>query len=190
MNSDMYMKWVENRLLPTFRKKYGEKMMILIQDNVRISLYTLCAHSLMLETHACTFGVQAPYHHKREIGSLREFTTKKALYDHLVKVASEVKEITLPINEKRKRAACELKVKVTPDFHLKSASTQIPDIDEMRDGFLRVLREKKSPKVQCKVENMLRAAGHRWLWTPPYCPWLQPVRARSAGHRCACADSP
>ncbi len=190
MNSDMYMKWVKNRLLPTFRKKYGEKMMILIQDNVRISLYTLCAHSLMLETHACTFGVQPPYHHKREIGSLREFTTKKALYDHLVKVASEVKEITLPINEKRKRAACELKVKVTPDFHLKSASTQIPDIDEMRDGFLRVLRENKSPKVQCKVENMLRAAGHRWLWTPPYCPWLQPVRARSVGHGCARANSP
>jgi hypothetical protein len=186
----MYMKWVKNRLLPTFRKKYGEKMMILIQDNVRISLYTLCAHSLMLETHACTFGVQPPYHHKREIGSLREFTTKKALYDHLVKVASEVKEITLPINEKRKRAACELKVKVTPDFHLKSASTQIPDIDEMRDGFLRVLRENKSPKVQCKVENMLRAAGHRWLWTPPYCPWLQPVRARSVGHGCARANSP
>ena len=190
MNSDMYMKWVKNRLLPTFRKKYGEKMMILIQDNVRISLYTLCAHSLMLETHACTLGVQPPYHHKREIGSLREFTTKKALYDHLVKVASEVKEITLPINEKRKRAACELKVKVTPDFHLKSASTQIPDIDEMRDGFLRVLRENKSPKVQCKVENMLRAAGHRWLWTPPYCPWLQPVRARSVGHGCARANSP
>jgi len=144
----------------------------------------------MLETHACTFGVQAPYHHKREIGSLREFTTKKALYEHLREVAPEVDEITLPINEKRKRATCEAKVKVTDDFHLKSASTQIPDIDEMRDGFLRVLREKKSPKVQCKVENMLREKGHRWLWTPPYCPWLQPVRARSAGHGCARADSP
>ena len=121
---------------------------------------------------------QAPYHHKREIGSLREFTTKKKLYEHLVVAAPEVKEITLPINEKRKRGVHEITVPVTPDF------------DEMRDGFLRVLREKKSPKVQCKVENMLRAAGHRWLWTPPYCPWLQPVRARSAGHRCACADSP
>ena len=133
---------------------------------------------------------QAPYHHKREIGSLREFTTKKKLYDHLVAVAPEVNEITLPINEKRKRSVHEITVKVTPDFHLKSASTKIPDIDEMRDGFLRVLREKKSPKVQCKVENMLRAAGHRWLWTPPYCPWLRPVRARSVGHGCARANSP
>ena len=103
MNSDMYMKWVKNRLLPTFRKKYGEKMMILIQDNVRISLYTLCAHSLMLETHACTFGVQAPYHHKREIGSLREHTTKEKLYRHLSKIAvPDVREITLPKHDTRR----------------------------------------------------------------------------------------
>ena len=45
MNSDMYMKWVKNRLLPTFRKKYGEKMMILIQDNVRFFLRSACTHA-------------------------------------------------------------------------------------------------------------------------------------------------
>ena len=90
---------------------------------------------------------QAPYHHKREIGSLREFTTKKKLYEHLVVAAPEVKEITLPINEKRKRGVHEITVPVTPDFHLKSASTKIPDIDEMRDGFLRVLREKPRARL-------------------------------------------
>ena len=74
--------------------------------------------------------------------------------------------------------------------------SKVTDAPEVAPPFLtnilgeQPMREKKSPKVQCKVENMLRAAGHRWLWTPPYCPWLQPVRARSAGHRCACADSP
>ena len=41
---------------------------------------------------------------------------------------------------------------------------------------LRALREANSPKLECKVENLLREHGHRWIWTPPYCPWLQPVR--------------
>ena len=34
MNSDMYLRWVKNRLLPTFEKLYPGKQMILIQDNV------------------------------------------------------------------------------------------------------------------------------------------------------------
>ena len=34
MNSDMYLRWVKNRLLPTFQELYPGKQMILIQDNV------------------------------------------------------------------------------------------------------------------------------------------------------------
>ena len=35
MDSDSYQRWVKNRLLPTFAKRYPGKQMILIQDNVR-----------------------------------------------------------------------------------------------------------------------------------------------------------
>ena len=45
MNSEMFMQWVQDKLIPTFEKAYPGKKMILVADN-------------------------APYHHKRVIGSL------------------------------------------------------------------------------------------------------------------------
>ena len=45
MNSDMFMLWVKERLVPTFKKLYLNQKMVLITNNV-------------------------PYHHKREIGLL------------------------------------------------------------------------------------------------------------------------
>ena len=50
---------------------------------------------------------------------------------------------------------------------------------------LRLEREGKAvivytDKIQCQVEGMLKEKGHRWIWTPPYCPWLQPVRQHSS----------
>ena len=52
MNSDIFTKWVDWRLLPSFNKKYPGKKMILVADN-------------------------APYHHKRDIGSLGSKSKKK-----------------------------------------------------------------------------------------------------------------
>ena len=150
MNSDMYMRWVKNRLLPTFKKKYGDKQMILIQDN-------------------------APYHHKREIGSLASLGKAK-LWAHVQQYCPEVTEITLPVGDRR---AAEKTVTLTDELIKAKAIASKPDVpnaDELRDGILRALREAKSPKLECKVEQMLREHGHRWIWTPPYCPWLQPVR--------------
>ena len=49
MNSDMFMKWVQEKLCPVFERKYPGKKMILITDN-------------------------APYHHKRVIGSLSSYS--------------------------------------------------------------------------------------------------------------------
>jgi hypothetical protein len=49
MDSDNFMKWASNWLLPTFKKLYPGKKMVLICDN-------------------------APYHHKRDIGSMNSKT--------------------------------------------------------------------------------------------------------------------
>ena len=52
MSSDLFMKWVEEKLIPTFQAMYGiKKKMILVCDN-------------------------AAYHHKRELGSLASMTKK------------------------------------------------------------------------------------------------------------------
>ena len=63
----------------------------------------------------------------------------------------------------------------------------IPTTDEMRAGLLQALRDMDSPKIQCQVEGMLKEKGHRWIWTPPYCPWLQPVRQHSSSSSAAAA---
>ena len=51
MNSDMFMQWIETRLLPVFEKTYPGKVMVLVANN-------------------------APYHHKRRIGSLASLSNK------------------------------------------------------------------------------------------------------------------
>ena len=88
-----------------------------------------------------------------------------------------MKKIKLPKHESRKRDE-ELEVDVSPDFWQKSASKMIPDADEIRSGYVRALKDMGSDKVNCQVEGLLKAHGHSWIWTPPYCPWLQPVRAQ------------
>jgi hypothetical protein len=33
----------------------------------------------------------------------------------------------------------------------------------------------KPERLECKVESLLKLNGHEILWTPPYCPDLQPI---------------
>jgi hypothetical protein len=63
---------------------------------------------------------------------------------------------------------------ITKDGPLK----MIPDADEIRSGYVRAVKDMGSDKVNCQVEGLLKAKGHSWIWTPAYCPWLQPVRAQ------------
>ena len=58
MNSEMFMLWVKERLVPVFEKKHPGKKMVLVADN-------------------------APYHHKRIIGALGN-VPKKRLVDMMV----------------------------------------------------------------------------------------------------------
>jgi hypothetical protein len=73
MDSDMFMQWVQHRLLTTFDKLYPGKRMVLVCDN-------------------------APYHHKREIGSMNT-KTKKQLLEMMVN--DGVDYLTLPLNDAR-----------------------------------------------------------------------------------------
>jgi hypothetical protein len=70
INIDMFYKWVAGKLLPTFKKMYPGKKMILILDN-------------------------ASYHHKREInnlGSLNKLELKELCDDY------KVEHLDIPLN--------------------------------------------------------------------------------------------
>ena len=73
MDSDWFMKWVEERLIPTFQRLHPGKKMVFIADN-------------------------APYHHKRKIGSLA--SKKKS---ELVALCLEfnIEYIVVPCSEER-----------------------------------------------------------------------------------------
>jgi hypothetical protein len=73
MDSNMFMQWVEQKLLPTFNKQYPGKRMVLVCDN-------------------------APYHHKREIGAMNT-KTKKQIIDMMEQ--DGIDEVTLPLNDAR-----------------------------------------------------------------------------------------
>ena len=115
--------------------------------------------------------LQAPYHHKREIGSLMSITKKATLYDTVHQKCPEIKEIKLPAVEGKRESELTVPFDAKQKENASKSRPEIANVDELRAGILRALREQQSLKVECQVEGMLKAAGHRWIWTPPYCPW-------------------
>ena len=162
MNAEMFMNWVRDRLLPTFEKKYPKKKMIFVADN-------------------------APYHHKRAIGSLgnlNKMDLVQLMVDH------DVDHVDLPIDERRNDLiGCDpdvvdggdsIRITFDPEEQVKRAGkskgqARIGTTDELRISFVMYLKQFDPEKLECEVENLLKEKGHRILWTPPYCPELQPI---------------
>jgi ribosomal protein S19E (S16A) len=51
----------------------------------------------------------------------------------------------------------------------------VANAEELKIAFVTYLSEKKPELRECQVERVLCDRGHRVLWTPPYCPELQPI---------------
>ena len=130
----------------------------------------------------------APYHHKRKIGSLASLS-KKQVIELMVK--HEVEWIELPMNDIQMQHLETLDedsrneidrgetIQIDFDPHLQSERAGrnpfIGNCDELKVSFVNYLREEKPELLACKVESVLRERGHEILWTPPYCPDLQPI---------------
>jgi len=52
---------------------------------------------------------------------------------------------------------------------------KIPTTEELKGACVKEMNDNHQDLLQCDVQKILKAAGHTWLWTPPYCPWLQPI---------------
>ena len=173
MDSDKFMLWLEERLLPTFDKVYG------------VRGYKMC---LVLDN--------APYHHKREVGSLQNLSKKKLLE---MMEADQVDRIELPMTEARLNLIEEAGDEEKTDLHdcgeylelnfsveeqAVTASKKKPRVgkgDELKRAYVKWLKANKPEKLACKVERLLEQRGHKILWTPPYCPKLQPIEVFWAG---------
>jgi transposase len=164
MNSEMFMKWVTEKLVPTFERLHNNKKMVLICDN-------------------------AAYHHKREIGTLASKT--KAELARLC-TEHEIEYLDLPITEKRMRYMNEafgedhwwqdrgdyVRVDFDEDRTIARATNAtvfVPTVEELKLALVSYLKEHKPELLECKVESYLAGRGHKVLWTPPYTPDLQPI---------------
>ena len=162
MTSELFLKWVEQKLLPCFERLFPDKKMILIADN-------------------------APYHHSREIGSLSGMKKEK-----LIKLMQDwdCDFIEIPVSEARTEALEENEIDGVTDagscfmvefdieeFNKKASARNpfVPTVEELQLGFAKWLKDHKPHALRCKVEMLLMQKGHDVLWTPPYCPDLQPI---------------
>jgi transposase len=175
MNSEMFMKWVEEKLIPLFEKMFPGKKLILIADN-------------------------AAYHHKRIIGSLANLS-KKRIVEMMVQY--DVAYIDIPLTDNRLEYANDdnddiqdrgdcLRITFHPEEQKQTASQSKPlvaNTQELKVAFVSYLKEHRPDLLECKVEKALHDRGHKVLWLPPYCPELAPIElywAAGKNHAALC----
>jgi hypothetical protein len=132
------MKWVENRLIPSFESKYPNKKMVLICDN-------------------------APYHHKREIGSLNSKTKKQMLklYDQYA-----VDTVELPLNDERWRYCERMNDKDAPTDYAFDDSTNYVVSGTVEDrGEYMLINYNRDEQEQTAGRNRPRVANVEELKT-------------------------
>ena len=162
MRSDIFLKWVNERLIPTFKRVYPGQKMCLVLDN-------------------------APYHHKREIGSLQGVSKSKIIE---LMIEDAVKEIELPFTDSRWNYYQDgndndffdrgetVEVSFDPTEQEERAGVNKPrvaNVKELQFAYLKWIKVNKPQKLLCSFETRMNEEGYEILWTPPYCPKLQPI---------------
>ena len=159
MNGEMFMKWVKNKLMPTFKRMFPGKKMVLVMDN-------------------------APHHHVREIGTKGAIIDlmKKYQVDHLLlPLTDERKQLMELLPEGHGHVVEDGHVRVPFDEEgfkktkSKHNALTTPTADELKVGFVAWLKKHKPDVLRCKIEKFIEDEGGAVLWTPPCCPDLQPI---------------
>ena len=166
MTSSIFMLWVQEKLIPTFETLHPDKVMVLVADN-------------------------APYHHSRPIGSLASLT-KCEVVQLMVKHGVDYVDLPMTSSSRIELASEEddledlgvedledrLRIKFDPVHQVQRACLKKPTVgslEELKISLITYLKTNKPELLECRVETMLGERGHQVLWTPPYCPELQPI---------------
>jgi hypothetical protein len=71
-----------------------------------------------------------------------------------------------------------LRIPFDPEEQKQTASQSKPlvaNATELKVTFVSYLQDNRPDLLECQVEKRLKQGGHKVLWTPPYCPELQPI---------------
>ena len=172
------MKWVEQRLVPTFEKQFPGEKMVLVADN-------------------------ALHHHKRVIGSLNSLS-KKSLID--LSKQHGVSHLELPWTPQWQQAMADddgdahhcvqdrgefVSIDTEEQWDVIGATASrsrpfAPSKEELQLAVVSWMKEEEPELLECQAEQHLQQRGHEVLWTPPHCAQLQPIELFwAAGKNCA-----
>jgi transposase len=146
MNGSIYMQWLQNRLIPTFKKKYPHRKMILILDN-------------------------ASYHHVRgddwvNIHSMNKSACGIQLYEW------GVNSITV---ERVKKGTKSTETKVFHSAsYCQPGSKYAPTLEELK-AHLKLYISSHPEINRTEVYKLFEQQHHELIYTPPYQPGVQPI---------------
>ena len=150
------------------------------------------------------FVQNAPYHHARGFKSFSAMSNKTELIKEMIRVGvckltlpvkpgwegrDQPKEIdlrdkvqteqpNLPENDKKGHTSNEETRETHKYVYAETArkNNGIPTLPELKELCIAYIKQHNPALLDCDIQKFLRDNGnHEWLWTPAYCPWLQPM---------------
>ena len=200
MDGVMFMQWVNNYLTPTFNTKYEGKKMILVLDNAK---YHHGHGSSYINTSTCPkyllMGLIRRYNGGKLTHNGKEYSIKRKAsptirYPLAHVTSANSSKVTVRFAGSHEEAHVHLQDcyaatdrkpglnplnSVTENDFVKvkyAAWDDIPLRAEIIQNEVHKLLEKKAPHVlESELEKWASDHGHILVFTPPYCPDLQPI---------------
>lgn len=145
MNGEIYMKWLENRLIPTFKKLFSNKKMALILDN-------------------------ASYHHVRGEDWISPNTMRKL---ELACKLSELGISHMTVTRIDNQGVIK-HFRFGQNAFFENASKWAPTVDEMKQRLKQFLVDNPGFQ-KTEVQKLFDKHGFQLIYTPPYTPTTQPI---------------
>ena len=147
MNGSIYMQWLHNRLLPTFKKLYPRKKMVLVLDN-------------------------ASYHHVRGDDWINVHTMNKTQCAHRL-IELGVTSITVQ-KQKKGTKTTEMKTFNQVTFY-QPGSKYAPTLEDLKQALKDYINSHPGTN-KTEVFKLFTQHGHELIYTPPYQPVCNPSR--------------
>jgi hypothetical protein len=146
MNGDIYMKWLKNRLFPSFAAAFPDKQMILVLDNAR-------------------------YHHVRGDDWI---TPSKLTKSTIAPVMERVGLTRITVTRTDKTTNCSYDVSFDISTFDKKGRKTAPLMKELKAALKQHLTDHPQSQ-ETAVQKLFREKGHSFIYTPAYTPNVHPI---------------
>lgn len=146
MNGNLYMKWLRNRLLPTFAARFPDKQMILVLDNAR-------------------------YHHVRDDDYI---VPSKMNKPDIVATFERLGIECITVERRDESTQSNAHIKFDRSSFTRHGGANAPTLIEMK-AFLTQYLIEHPQNQKTAVQKLFYQHDHSLIYTPPYTPQVQPI---------------